>query len=193
MYPEAPSAETNAAVERILGDHAGNGNPWNVLGEKIAATLFVEAPHGALIKDGEAIGDVFENWADGGATVTWSACGEEAYQAARDVIFENVRPPREKAEAAIEAFLETELGCSPDITLTEDGDNAWAFYIKDEDTTSYVHPDLTIEWNGTSYDPTDPDDVEDYGGGYGNDGPENDSDENEDSENEDNENETPAP
>jgi hypothetical protein len=64
------------------------------------------------------------------------------------------RPPREKAEVAVDSFLEEKLGAvPPHYTLSEDGDVGWAFWIRHEDTTSYLHPDMRIEWYGTSYAP----------------------------------------
>lgn len=59
------------------------------------------------------------------------------------------RPSEEDARRAVEKYLELE----PDelwFDLVEDGEFGWAFWLVDTDTTSYVHPDLRIEWYGTS-------------------------------------------
>lgn len=77
------------------------------------------------------------------------------------------RPSEESARTAVEEFLEKTLGAVPDFTMIPDGDDSsasgkcgWAFYVREGDTTSYVHEDLTIEWYGTSWkigDPLEPD------------------------------------
>ncbi len=73
------------------------------------------------------------------------------------------RPSREVAEAVIDAFLTETLG-EPDVPfeLHEDGGEndapnkcGWAFWVRSEDTTSYLHEDLGIEWYGTGYGPDD--------------------------------------
>lgn len=64
------------------------------------------------------------------------------------------RPTEEQADAAITAHL-TELygeDC-PHFHKCEDGDDGWAFWIWDRDTTSYVHEDCRIEWYGTNWTP----------------------------------------
>ncbi len=61
----------------------------------------------------------------------------------------NARPSREAAQKAVEEFL----GLTEDqawFNLVEDGEDCWAFWFVDDDTTSYVHSDLPIEWSGTS-------------------------------------------
>ncbi len=63
-----------------------------------------------------------------------------------------VRPTDEQAEAAIESFLTELLGVAPPFSKCEDGDDGWAFWINEFDTTSYLHHDLKVEWYGTSYD-----------------------------------------
>lgn len=66
------------------------------------------------------------------------------------------RPSRKKAEAAVAEFLFDLFEVKVDVrdfTLFEDGDDGWAFYIRSSDTTSYVHPDLSIEWYGTLAEP----------------------------------------
>jgi len=63
------------------------------------------------------------------------------------------RPTRAAAENAVRAFLnESELG-EAEFTLVEDGETGWAFYLLKDDTTSYVHEDLSIEWYGTGWEP----------------------------------------
>lgn len=68
---------------------------------------------------------------------------------------EGVRPPEKKARKAVEAFLR-EVG-HPELVdfvhLVEDGEDAWAWWTNEEDTTSYVHHDLKIEWLGSSMPP----------------------------------------
>lgn len=61
------------------------------------------------------------------------------------------RSTRKQATAAIENFLEHALGEVPFFMIAEDGDHSWSFWVCDDDTTSYVHADLSIEWYGTSY------------------------------------------
>ena len=72
----------------------------------------------------------------------------------------NTRPSREQAEQAITEFLEAKLGAVPCFGMVEEGEENWAFWIYPEelppeadDTTSYVHADLSIEWYGTSWVP----------------------------------------
>lgn len=65
------------------------------------------------------------------------------------------RPTREVAENAISEFL-TKIGYEDmSFDLVEDGcdDDAnnkcsWAFWLNENDTTSYLHEDLTVEWYG---------------------------------------------
>lgn len=59
------------------------------------------------------------------------------------------RPAETVADEAICQFLQARLGHIPDFTLAMDGENGWAFWVRDSDTTSYVHHDLAIEWYGT--------------------------------------------
>lgn len=80
------------------------------------------------------------------------------------------RPTEAEARAAIEAWLDEYAPGYPDYSLCEDGDDdvaenkcGWAFWIAPQDTTSYVHEDLSIEWYGTGW----PDDLE-YDGETGN-------------------------
>lgn len=80
------------------------------------------------------------------------------------------RPSKEAARAAIEAWLDEYAPGYPDYSLCEDGDEnsaerkcGWAFWIVPQDTTSYVHEDLRIEWYGTGW----PDNYE-YDGNTGN-------------------------
>jgi len=61
------------------------------------------------------------------------------------------RPSEVEARAAIEAWLEEHAPGYPDYSLCEDGDADWAFWIAQEDTTSYLLGDLTIEWYGTGW------------------------------------------
>ena len=64
------------------------------------------------------------------------------------------RLAEEDAEAVVSAFLDAETGQEgTPFELHEDGETGWSFYVKQDDTTSYLHPDLRIEWYGTSYVP----------------------------------------
>ena len=63
-----------------------------------------------------------------------------------------IRPADDQAETAIESFLTEKLGVAPPFNKCEDGDDGWAFWINEHDTTSYLHHDLKVEWYGTSYD-----------------------------------------
>jgi hypothetical protein len=73
------------------------------------------------------------------------------------------RPSRELAESVIDAFLTETLGeLDVPFELHEDGDESsapgkcgWSFWVRSEDTTSYLHEGLGIEWYGTGYDPDD--------------------------------------
>ena len=77
------------------------------------------------------------------------------------------RPSRTKAEAAIHQFIDETVGDGVPVTIAEDGDVCWSFWIRHEDTTSYLHPDMTIEWYGTGYagEDIEGDDIEGYGPG----------------------------
>lgn len=61
------------------------------------------------------------------------------------------RPTEEQARAAIETFLEKEVPGYPTYGLCEDGDTGWAFWVADEDTTSYLNDELKIQWLGTGW------------------------------------------
>lgn len=63
------------------------------------------------------------------------------------------RPSREKAEEVIGQFILETCGEGPGFDLAEDGDNAWAFWCTEDDTTSYLKADLSIEWYGTGWHP----------------------------------------
>ncbi|MHC4864599.1 MAG: hypothetical protein ACYTEX_10970 [Planctomycetota bacterium] len=60
------------------------------------------------------------------------------------------RPPRNEAYAAAANFLRSEGLDAERFHLVEDGVDCWAFWLDEDDTTSYVHPDLGIEWYGTA-------------------------------------------
>ncbi len=69
------------------------------------------------------------------------------------------RPSHELAEAAVDDFLTRTVGEHTPFSMIEDGDETdgpkcgWAFWVLEDDTTSYLHADLKVEWYGTSYDP----------------------------------------
>jgi len=59
--------------------------------------------------------------------------------------------PIEKASAEVETLLRRKLGFVPHFTIEEDG-GGWAFWVHGDDTTSYIHRDLSIEWYGTNHE-----------------------------------------
>jgi len=61
------------------------------------------------------------------------------------------RPVEADARAAIEAWLDEHAPGYPTYKMVEDGDNVWAFWVAEQDTTSYLHADLTVEWYGTTW------------------------------------------
>ena len=63
-----------------------------------------------------------------------------------------VRLSEQAARATIEAWLQDRFDTIPSYGMIEDGETSWAFWIDADDTTSYVHADLSIEWYGTSYE-----------------------------------------
>lgn len=65
------------------------------------------------------------------------------------------RPSKNKVEKAVVDFLIKKLGQEPEFELHKDGDDGWAFWIRTDDTTSYVHHDMAIEWYGTGWKPGD--------------------------------------
>lgn len=60
---------------------------------------------------------------------------------------------RSEADARqhIEAWLQEQAPGYPDYSLCEDGDDAWAFWITEHDTTSYLHANGRVEWYGTGW------------------------------------------
>lgn len=66
------------------------------------------------------------------------------------------RPTEEQAKQAVTNFLKAEYGGQfdllPEPSLVEDGESGWAFWVLDDDTTSYVHHDLLIEWCGSAWE-----------------------------------------
>lgn len=66
-----------------------------------------------------------------------------------------VRPTEEEAIKTISEFLKHIFNIEelPHFSLVEDGDTNWAFWINEEDTTSYLHDNQKIEWYGTSFEP----------------------------------------
>lgn len=63
------------------------------------------------------------------------------------------RPSREQADAAVRKFLQDlfEVAEPLSFTISEDGEDGWAFTVCANDCTSYVHHDLTVEWYGSAY------------------------------------------
>lgn len=66
---------------------------------------------------------------------------------AADLIAAVRRPTNEAARAVIRDFLEGEHA-DVRIQLVEHGPSSWAWWLYPDDTTSYVHEDLKIEWHG---------------------------------------------
>lgn len=75
------------------------------------------------------------------------------------------RPGEEEAKRFINTFLLEELGEEPSFRMIEDGDEScghkcgWAFWIAEDDTTSYLIRDphdgrLMINWMGTMWEPS---------------------------------------
>lgn len=70
------------------------------------------------------------------------------------------RPPLDAAETAARRFVAAQLGRDDfPLSLTPDGGEdagenkcGWAFWLLDNDPTSYVHEDLSVEWYGTGWD-----------------------------------------
>ncbi|MDH0851436.1 hypothetical protein N5D66_26140 [Delftia tsuruhatensis] len=65
--------------------------------------------------------------------------------------YELPRPTEAAARKAIEQWLDEKAPGYPDYSLCEDGDNGWAFWIAYQDTTSYLHAGMRIEWYGTGW------------------------------------------
>lgn len=61
------------------------------------------------------------------------------------------RPTEKQARKAIEAWLDEYAPGYPTYGLCKDGEGSWAFWIVDQDTTSYLKHDLSIEWYGTGW------------------------------------------
>lgn len=88
-----------------------------------------------------------------GAKLYLAAGAREPEQPATRHIHENA------AELLIEYFICAELGLknSPGFTTEKQGESgseshSWAFWILEEDTTSYLHEDGRIEWCGTGWE-----------------------------------------
>jgi hypothetical protein len=80
----------------------------------------------------------------------------------RELLAGKVRPSEELAERAIERFLRVEGGLEGGaFSKCEDGESGWAFWIEEEDTTSYLDADLKVEWYGTSWSSAAEDEDED--------------------------------
>lgn len=67
------------------------------------------------------------------------------------------RPDEYRAEAAIREYLfeifNLNFDEQPSFSMIPQGEDEWAFYILADDTTSFVRPDLSIEWHGTNWEP----------------------------------------
>lgn len=61
------------------------------------------------------------------------------------------RPTEAAARKVIEAWLDEHAPGYPCYGLFEDGECCWAFWVAEQDTTSYVHEDLSVEWYGTGW------------------------------------------
>lgn len=61
------------------------------------------------------------------------------------------RLSEDEARLRIEAWLEVEAPGYPDYTMVEDGEYSWAFWVAEQDTTSYLHWSGRVEWYGTGW------------------------------------------
>lgn len=61
------------------------------------------------------------------------------------------RPTESSARAAVEAWLDVHAPGYPTYSLHKDGEDGWAFYVAEQDTTSYLRHDMSIEWYGTGW------------------------------------------
>jgi hypothetical protein len=61
------------------------------------------------------------------------------------------RLPEADVRLIVDAWLDEQAPGYPTYTLTEDGEDGWAFWIVPQDTTSYVVPDGRIQWMGTGW------------------------------------------
>lgn len=61
------------------------------------------------------------------------------------------RAPEAVARRAIEKCLDERAPGYPTYSMTEDGEFGWAFWVVPQDTTSYVGPDLRVQWLGTGW------------------------------------------
>lgn len=82
---------------------------------------------------------------------------------------EAVRPSEEDACQAIYDFLCEEMGQEAvdesSFEMHPDG-SGWQFWVREEDTTSYVHHNLGIEWYGTGWKLGDGDPRDSNSAGY---------------------------
>lgn len=74
-----------------------------------------------------------------------------------------VRPSEEEAEKAIYEFLCEVMGKdevdASSFEMHPDG-SGWQFWVREKDTTSYVHHNLGVEWYGTGWTWADSDNEE---------------------------------
>jgi hypothetical protein len=61
------------------------------------------------------------------------------------------RPSEESAREIVEAWLNKFAPGYPCYSIFKYGEDSWSFWIADQDTTSYVHADLSVEWYGTGW------------------------------------------
>jgi hypothetical protein len=64
------------------------------------------------------------------------------------------RPPEADVRRIVNEWLDEHAAGWPVYMLEEDGDDGWAFWIAPQDTTSYIGPDLRIQWAGTGWPDT---------------------------------------
>lgn len=114
----------------------------------------------ALVKGDMVVEAVDEDKAEETVLSRLAASHPELPEGDWDVEIEARRPDEATAASVIDAFLEETYGEIPDYSLHEDGERGWAFWICEEDTTSYLHPELRVEWYGTSWDPDEDSDPE---------------------------------
>ena len=110
--------------------------------------------------DEEALEESAEQWGDlphDALAVVCDDCYQKMMGLPPEEETSTRRPSREAAIEAIRKFFApVDIFEGPgELELAEDGDDSsarnkcgWAFWFDPEDTTSYVHEDLTIEWYG---------------------------------------------
>ena len=143
---------------RILSDYSAQSEsvcavgPASLLQRNANANLIAAAPD--MLAALRRIADWIERTQESHLIDT----DENPGQAVRDAIAKAEgdgpflgRPSEERARRAVEEFLTHNAPGFPDYTLIDDGEDGYAFYVVPQDTTSYLHRDMSIEWYGTGW------------------------------------------